>query len=190
MSVNQLIAQDTLEISSKKTKLIPQIGYLNEFSYSNLSFINSIGLETGLLLNKRLFVGYFAMLNTNAHGQVSWPGTPANYQPKLSDICILTSGLNLQYNTFPYQAIHFSGGAKIGKISIFDAGTNAPVKNLQKVNFVTPHVNIELNMFKFMKMDFGVGYRFFNNKDDFFKQNRIKGLIYNVSMHFGKFAKK
>lgn len=184
------LGQDSLTAAGKKRSIIPQIGYINEFAYSNLTYINSIGLETGLLLNKRLFVGYYAIVNTNAPGQVSLPEAPVNYKPNLNNIIILNSGLNLQYNTFPYQAIHFTGGLKIGKINIFDIGENAPKTKLQKVNYVTPHVNIELNVFKFMKMDFGVGYRFLANNNDFFKQNRVKGLIYDVSVQFGKFAKK
>jgi hypothetical protein len=182
-----LMAQDRTDstdqylISSKRLNLRLQIGLAYEGSFINQSAVSSVGFDAGLLFQKKYYLGLYIQGGSFNNG----------YKDVLSfdDITGFSDiGIRLGYNIKPYKAVHFSSNIKIGSFWV-DKIDSTGMPLLENALTITPSVEIELNLARWLKLGIGAGGRWTNKPTNFFKENKINSLVYGLTLRVGRFAR-
>jgi hypothetical protein len=157
-----------------------------------------IGGGGGLLINHQIVIGgagYGLVTPSKFQGE--------DYRRGIDTTLSLTTGyggLYLEYILMSDKPVHVS-------IPVLIGGGDATVKSLEKdytTDFwndydsrlieessffvIEPGLNLELNMLKFFRMDFGVSYRFVTGSDMInVSDNDLTNLSFNLGFRFGYF---
>ena len=151
-----------------------------------------VGGKIGMILNDKFSIGlagYGLANNSNFDINV---GTP---QQELVRIGMGYCGLSLEYTMFSDKKIHFTIPVVLGAAGIYiyeDDGDffNNDFNEIENsVAFVVePGVNIELNLFKFFRVDLGASYRLVSQTDLVYLQDEdLSDLSFNATFKFGFF---
>lgn len=178
---------DSTETLLKDFKLVVrgQFGIHYETSKVNQSALSSLGLGGGLLFNKRVSMEFYFVGSLTSPEKIAWDG---NVNPNLGTLTFYEVGGKLSYIFKPYRAIHPVISSKFGGVHVEDDGN--PVTTISDNAFVwTPQIEAELNLTRSIKLSLGIGYRFTNRKNIFYKNNETNSPIFSAALRFGRFAK-
>lgn len=157
-------------------------GPLIEFSsIGKDEFAVSVGGGGAVLINNVFFGGYGAGLATIHHADLKIYNPNQNKWTDYSD-----NTINFGHGGFwagailkPHQAIHLSVSSKFGwgEISLIQEEFDEPHLYLlaDRVFVVTPQLEVEANLARWLKLNVGVGYRFVagvNRTYDFYDANK------------------
>jgi hypothetical protein len=104
-------------------------------------------------------------------------------------------GLSLEYTLFSNKVIHFTVPVIVGAagVYIYEDNNDFFYEDYQDIEnsaafVLEPGVNIELNVFKFMRLDLGASYRYITGTDLFYLEDKdLSDLSFNATFKFGFF---
>lgn len=172
-------------LSSKPLKIRLQVSAGYEGAFFNRTVVHNSGADIGLLFNKRIYLGLYLFSSLTSPEKVILTN-PASDKYNIS---ISNSGVRTGYHFRPYKAIHMAANAQFGTITLYGGNTDGDDFLAQSTFAFTPSVETELNLTRFIKLGIGVGYRFVDQKDMFFRQNKVSSIVYNATLRFGRFAR-
>ncbi|MFZ1788618.1 MAG: hypothetical protein WAT92_09910 [Saprospiraceae bacterium] len=178
---------DTTETLLKDFKLAVRGQFAIQYETSNVnqSALSSIGFGAGLLFNKRVSTEFYVIGSVTSPEKIAWDG---GVNPNLGSLTFYEVGGKLSYIFKPYRAIHVVASSKFGGVHVEDNAT--PVTLISDNAFVwTPQIEAELNLTRSIKLSLGMGYRFTNRKNTFYKNNETNSPIFSAALRFGRFAK-
>ncbi|HPN68060.1 MAG TPA: hypothetical protein PLZ32_01030 [Saprospiraceae bacterium] len=168
-----------------KLKVRGQFALHYETSEVNQSALSSLGAGAGLIFNKRVSIEFYAMGSLTTPERIAWDG---GVNPNLESLTFFEGGGKLSYIFKPYRAIHVVVSSKFGGVHVEDNSTPATI--ISDDAFVwTPQVEAELNLTRAIKLSLGIGYRFTNRSNTFYKNNETNSPIFSAALRFGRFAK-
>jgi len=103
---------------------------------------------------------------------------------------LVNYGATIGYIFFPKNKIHFSTGIQFAYNNIMFRESNGLKINRDIAFFsVTPEINVEANVLKFLRIYFGTGWYFAITDDDYLGLNRktLSGFSINFGFLMGKF---
>jgi hypothetical protein len=168
----------------------------NKFTTIRGEFANIAGIYGGFFINHRFMIGLEAAGLTNdirvPEKYNVRPGTTMSYGYG-------QAGLITEYVVGSNKAVHVVFNAFVGpgftfqyrryhsdEFDYYDDDENEHDENCFFV--VEPGVQVELNIFRWMRFSPGVSYRFVNGSDaGGLTDNDLRDISYNVSLKFGKF---
>jgi hypothetical protein len=180
-----LSAQDSTHylINNKPIKLklfggpVSQLGYLNQMA------LFSLGTEVGIMMNNKVFVQFISLSSLNATDRIILEGKNSELAYNLNQFGF-AGGIILKHR----KAIHLVPSIKMAYYSL-DYDKDNKFSSLGGAFFYSPSLKVQLNLTRFMRLDFGTGYRFTNYKDIFITQNQVNGFEYQLGINLGRFAK-
>lgn len=104
-------------------------------------------------------------------------------------------GLSLEYTLFSNKVIHFTVPVIVGAagVYVYEDNNDFFYSDYQDIEssaafVVEPGVNIELNVFKFMRLDLGASYRYITGTDLVYLEDKdLSDLSFNATFKFGFF---
>ncbi len=193
-------AQDTQEKTSPSTGGMQYIfGKGSQIRLSGfgapiteLSFINdrpvlSNGLGGALLINQKFFIGAYSLSTVTGISDFVWE----NNQPVYGSTPVFVQvGSWAGYNFNPRKALHFTASAKLGYAQILDVryhnNWNSSQDYIGGGSFTaTPQIEAEVNLFKWMKLNVGAGYRWVANNS--LGGNTASSPVFSGALMFGWF---
>ncbi len=190
----------------------------NEFSSFDKEFAFSMGGGAALLINQKIFIGGYGMGLTTRHlNDFSWFDSKLERNLDYYDLYTRFGhgGFWLGYIFKPQKAIHFGANVKLGwgSVSITDKkypGTDYKWENynIDNVFVITPQLDMNLNLLKWMRLNVGVGYRFVTGlnetyaylpeggsapediiQKEYYDKNALNSITGNITLAFGWFNK-
>jgi len=189
-------------------------GVLNEFSTFDKDFAFSMGGGAALLIDQKFFFGAYGLGLTTRHIEdYTWYD---DYLKKNIDKYDLYTrfghgGFWLGYIHKAEKAIHWGANLKLGWGSYSITDKRYPDETYKWENYeidnvfvVTPQVDLDMNLLKWMRLNVGVGYRWVSgvNKtykfDDpqkgivekpYYDKNALNSVTGTVTLAFGWFNK-
>ncbi|HAF28755.1 MAG TPA: hypothetical protein DCG75_06875 [Bacteroidales bacterium] len=150
-----------------------------------------LGAKLGMTFNNKFTLGVAGYgLTNNSNFDINRTGTPESAR-----IGMGYGGLALEYTLFSDKKIHFSIPVVVGVAGIYvyeDDGdyfnsTYDEIENSAAL-VVEPGINIELNLFKFFRIDLGASYRLVSQTDLVYLQDEdLSDLTINATFKFGFF---
>jgi len=186
-------------------------GIFNEFSGFDGDFAFSMGGGAALLIDQRFFIGGYGLGLTTRHlrsyNVYNYDGTP---DIMLDDVYTRFGhgGFWLGYIHNPKKAINFGGNLKLGWGSYSFTNKRYPYEEdswetyaLDNVFVITPQVDMNMNLLKWMRLSVGVGYRVVTGVDKtyytmenntlvekpYMEKNALNSVTGNVTLAFGWF---
>ena len=178
---------DTTETLLKDFKLAVRGQFAIQYETSNVnqSALSSIGFGAGLLFNKRVSTEFYVIGSVTSPEKIAWDG---GVNPNLESLTFFEGGGKLSYIFKPYRTIHVVVSSKFGGVHVEDNSTPATI--ISDDAFVwTPQVEAELNLTRAIKLSLGIGYRFTNRTNTFYKNNETNSPIFSAVLRFGRFAR-
>jgi len=185
--------EDTMKTLFSKDNLKFTGGYLApEIKVGNVHEDISllIGGKMGFTFNDHFTIGLagFGLTNNSNFDINDNPADPAR-------IGMGYGGLNLEYTFFSDKKIHFTIPVVLGAAGIYvyeDDGDFFSDQFNEIENsaafVVEPGINIELNMFKFFRIDLGASYRLIEGTAlQYLSDEDLSDLTFNVGFKFGFF---
>ncbi len=206
---NQPKPSDTKEtkylLTGKKIDISGFIGIPFEFSQVQKEMAVSCGLNIAALFNQSFFLGlYGTSLSTN-HYRLDLATITGMTKPQIE---FYHAGLYTGYIFAHHQVFHFGIAAKLGYGQIYlsdgnhyRANMNTNNTGIDNVLVLSPQIELELNMTKFMKVNAFIGYRMLSGVDkkyeyfsglseSYYKTSDYNSLMGGISLHFGFFGSK
>lgn len=168
----------------------------NKFTTIRGEFANIAGIYGGVFINHRFMIGLEAAGLTNdirvPEAYSVKPGTNMSYG-------YAQAGLITEYVLGSSKAVHVVFNAFVGPGCTFqyhryhddeyDYSHDEQDSHDENWFFVAePGVQVELNIFRWMRFSPGVSYRFAHGSDaEGLTDNDLRDISYNVSLKFGKF---
>lgn len=194
-------AQDTEEKKSTTGGMQYIFGKGNKLRLSGfgapiteLSFINdrpvlSNGGGGALLINQKFFIGAYSLSTVTGISDFVWENNQSIYG---STPVFVQVGSWAGYNFNPHKALHFTASAKLGYAQIFDVryhnsnNWNSSQNYISSGSFTaTPQIEAEVNLFKWMKLNVGAGYRWVANNS--LGGNTTSSPVFSGTLMFGWF---
>jgi hypothetical protein len=160
---------------------------------AELSFINdqpvlSTGGGGALLINQKFFVGAYSVSSVTRLNDFVWESNqpPLGVRPVFVQV-----GSWLGYNFNPHRAFHFTASTKIGYALLADAYyQDSDWRRRQGYTevgsfMITPEIAVEGNLFKWMRVNVGAGYRYVANQS--LAGNKTSSPVFTGSLMFGWF---
>lgn len=150
-----------------------------------------IGGRMGFTFNRKFSVGLAAYgLSNNSNFMDNRFSTTDPLR-----IGMVYGGLNMEYTLFSNSVIHFTVPVVVGATGVYvyeddgDFFGNEYDEVENSAGFIVePGVNVELNVFKFMRLDLGVGYRYVAETDLMYLTDAdLTDLSFNATFKFGFF---
>jgi hypothetical protein len=158
---------------------------------AELSFINgqpvlSNGGGGALLVNQRFFIGAYSLSTITRIQDFVWENNQFFFG---NNPVLVQVGGWLGYNFSPHRVLHLTASAKVGYAQMVDV-------NYQNQNWgrssryegtlvVTPQLEAELNLLKWMKLNVGAGYRW--AADNSLGGNTVGSPVVSGTLLFGWF---
>jgi hypothetical protein len=191
-------------------------GIFNEFSGFNGEFAFSMGGGAALLIDQRFYIGGYGLGLTTRHLNTvkrieHYSAIENTIYPDLYTH-FGHGGFWLGYIHNPHKAIHWSVSTKLGwgAVSLTDKLYRDYQENwnnimVDNVFVITPQVDLNMNLLKWMRMSVGVGYRavtgvdktykYYPNNDPlevpvekaYFDKNALNSVTGNITLAFGWF---
>ena len=211
-SLNQAISQEfkTIFDSNKPIHVSGFGGPIVEFSGVDGKFATSVGGGGAMIVNNLFFGGYGMGLATIHYKDI------ISYDPITSKFeNYSNTQINFGHGGFwiggilkPTEAIHFAFSAKIGwgGISLMDQMNYQSYYQptvIDNVFVFTPQAEVELNLIRWFKINFGVGYRLVSGTDltynaytsdlqyigqqKYFENSEFNSFSGSISLLFGGF---
>jgi hypothetical protein len=184
--MNTIFSKENLKFTGGY--LAPEIKVSNV--HEDISLL--IGAKMGFTFNKKFTIGLAGYgLTSNSNFVIDYDGN-ANTSARIG---MGYGGLAMEYTLFSNKVIHFSVPVVVGAAGIYvyeDDGDffyndYADIEN-SAAFVVEPGVNIELNVFKFMRLDLGASYRYITGTDLVYLQDKdLSDLSFNATFKFGFF---
>jgi hypothetical protein len=151
------------------------------------------GGKMGISFNNRfsLGLGFFGLLNNSE----LFAERPSDYgfDPtiELASLKFIYGGLSLEYSFFSNKVVHFNIPVFVGpgKVSI-KGEEDMFFDRIEKssVFVIEPGLAIELNIFKFLKIDLGTSYRYVSGATlESLNDEDLSDLSYNITLKFDFF---
>lgn len=216
-------AQDMQYLFQGKDKKVSVSGFagvINEFSGFDGDFAFSMGGGAAMLIDQRFFLGAYGQGVTTRHlrsftrMETDDFGDEMNVDHKDVYTRFGQGGFWLGYIHNPQKAINFGVNARLGWGAIsmtdktykeyYDESWNTLMYD--NVFVITPEVNLNLNLLKWMRVNFGLGYRVVVDVDQtytylpdndpnaepvekaYFDKNAFNSVTGNITLAFGWFA--
>jgi len=151
-----------------------------------------VGGKIGFTFNDKFSIGLAGYgLSNNSNFNIDYSGDP-NTSARIG---MGYGGLSMEYSLFSNKVIHFTVPVVVGAAGIYvyeDDGDffyndYEDIEN-SAAFVVEPGVNIELNVFKFMRLDLGASYRLISGSDLIYLQDEdLSDLSFNATFKFGFF---
>jgi len=217
LSISESMAQEEMKYlfggGDKKVSVSGFGAVINEFSAVDGDFAFLMGGGGAVLINQRYFFGGYGMglttgLQKNYH-RYDYNLERNVYSPDLHTR-FGHGGFWLGYIHNPYKAIHWGANMKIGwgavtlsdlRYSSSDYQWNSYASD--NVFVVTPHVDMGVNLLKWMRINVGVGYRLVTGVDktyyqmgddgnlhemEYFDSNAFSNFEGSITLAFGGFS--
>lgn len=166
----------------------------NKFTTIDGEFANLVEVYGGWFINHKLMLGAGGGGTTNfirvPESESRFPGRNVTYQYS-------QAGFVMEYVVGSRKAVHavfhmFTGGGfSFQYVRGDDHYYDYDYHDIRDENWfvvVEPGVQVELNLFRWMRFSPGVSYRFVTNSDSGYLTNdKLSGMSVNLSMKFGKF---
>ena len=196
-------------------------GVINEFSGFDGDFAFSMGGGGAMLIDQRFFIGAYGQGVTTRHlrtfTRMETSETGEKFNVTYPDVYTRFGhgGFWLGYIHNPHKAINFGINARLGwgAISMTDKTYKDYDESWNKLMYdnvfvITPEVDLNLNLLKWMRVSFGIGYRVVTGVNDtynyiytdpitfeeeviekeYFDKNAFNSLTGNITLSFGWFA--
>ncbi|MBU8893203.1 MAG: hypothetical protein KOO66_10520 [Bacteroidales bacterium] len=150
------------------------------------------GGKMGFSFNNKFSLGIAAYgLIYNSDFTVLAPDMWSDLTLQLASIKFIYGGLLLEYNFFSNKIVHFNIPVVIGvgKVSL-KGEDDIFLERIEKSSafVIEPGVELEFNLFKFLKVDVGASYRNVSNtRLQYIDDEDLEGLSYNLTFRFGLF---
>ncbi|MEN8225288.1 MAG: hypothetical protein ABFS05_08000 [Bacteroidota bacterium] len=211
-SVTQINAQEEMQYlfggTDNNVSISGFAGVFHEFSSINNEFAFSMGGGGALLINKKFFLGGYGLGLTTQHYWMF----PKDVKPTIHDNYTRFGhgGFWLGYIYKPHKVIHFSVNTKLGwgTVSLTDKLYRDPSDRWESMMYdnvfvITPELAVGLNLFKWMRLNAAVGYRFVSGVDKsyiykidevfyekaYFESDAFNSVTGNITLAFGWFNK-
>jgi hypothetical protein len=138
---------------------------LQELSFSTnpsskIGMFYSVGLEGGVLFNQSFYFGVFGISSVAPYNIGKESGLA-------NDLMFVQGGFNTGIKLMPNKPIHLNIGVRTAYGHLqqipewYDGWDNIGNENYpyQSSFTLTPHASVEINFFRWMQVNFGVGYR-------------------------------
>ncbi|MFC2111389.1 hypothetical protein ACFLQ5_02945 [Bacteroidota bacterium] len=166
-------------------------GFTTEFSSIQSEFAVLTGGGGAAIFNQKFFFGGYGMGLSTKHNRHDLDSI---VDGKNNRISFGHGGFWIGYVHNSHKAVHFCTSAKMGwgQISIYDEyyDYKDPNEYLAKDNVfvVTPQLEMELNLTKWLKINFAGGYRIVTGVDKSYSINGISKYFYDDSDYSGPVA--
>lgn len=185
----------TAQTSGEKRTLFgnrkPEIGYIATPSCQIGNFAGSIavipGIGAGVLLGNKYYLG----LNYRFTATENTPAGGSNNNLYLDQ---RWGGMRLEYSLFPEKTFHLNFPVEIGLSHIendmkesFRGVPDIPVSYGEATfGYIEPGVVVEINLMKFARLNFSVGYQFTSSVTfDNLTERDFRGFLYAVALKIG-----
>ena len=153
-----------------------------------------LGGKLGFTFNEKFSIGmagYGLVNNSNFPRLVST--NPDTYES--TSIGFGYGGLNLEYTIFSNKVVHFTIPVVLGAggVTLYEDNGNWMNNEWNEIEnsaafVVEPGVTIELNLFKFFRVDLGASYRYVSGTElDYLTDEDLTDLSFNATFKFGFF---
>jgi len=151
-----------------------------------------VGGKIGFTFNDKFSIGLAGYgLSNNSNFNIDYSGNP-NTSARIG---MGYGGLSMEYSLFSNKVIHFTVPVVVGAagIYIYEDDGDFFYNDYEDIEnsaafVVEPGVNIEVNVFKFMRLDLGASYRLIAGSDLFYLQDEdLSDLSFNATFKFGLF---
>lgn len=183
--INTLFTKDNLKITGGY--ISPEIKVGNV--YEDMSIF--IGGKMGFTFNRKFTLGLAVYgLANNSNFMDSRYSTTEPLR-----IGMVYGGLAMEYTLFSNKVVHFTIPVVVGAagVYVYEDNDNFFENDYNEIEnsaafVVEPGVNVEVNIFKFMRLDLGVGYRYVAETDLYYLVDKdLTDLTFNASFKFGFF---
>ncbi|MBI9053463.1 MAG: hypothetical protein JEY96_06565 [Bacteroidales bacterium] len=184
--INTIFTKENLKFTGGYIAPEIKVGNVNE----DMSLF--VGGKMGFTFNNSFSIGIAGYgLTTNSNFDIDYAGNP-NTPARIG---MGYGGLSLEYTLFSNKLVHFTVPVVVGAASIYvyeDDGDffyndYEDIEN-SAAFVVEPGVNLELNVFKFMRLDIGASYRLISGTDLYYLQDEdLSDLSFNATFKFGFF---
>lgn len=184
--INTIFTKENLKFTGGYIAPEIKVGNVNE----DMSLF--VGGKMGFTFNNSFSIGIAGYgLTNNSNFDIDYAGNP-NTPARIG---MGYGGLSLEYTLFSNKVVHFSVPVVVGAASIYvyeDDGDffyndYEDIEN-SAAFVVEPGVNVELNVFKFMRLDIGASYRLISGTDLYYLQDEdLSDLSFNATFKFGFF---
>ena len=177
---------------------------IHEFSGVNSKYAYSSGGGGAVLLNQTFFIGGYGISLSNDFNK--------NFVKNINDSTSVIALYRMNFSQGGFwigyiykhkQLVHLSASTKIGwgKVGYYEPSYRMEVDRAEKYpcNFfvITPQIEGELNILRWLKLNIGFGYRYVvgsqlkdENGVEVYGKNYFNSPVATVSVMFGLFGKK
>lgn len=184
--INTIFSKENLKVTGGYISPEIKVGNVHE----DVSLF--VGGRLGMILNDHFTLGIagYGLANNSNFKDVD----PLSLNPDLR-INMGYGGLLMEYTFFGNKKIHFSIPVVVGAagIYIYEDDNNYFYNNYNDIEnsaafVVEPGVNIEFNLFKFLRLDLGASYRLVTQTSlDYLSDDDLSDLSINATFKFGFF---
>ncbi|NOQ27666.1 MAG: outer membrane beta-barrel protein [Bacteroidales bacterium] len=184
--INTIFSKENLKVTGGYISPEIKVGNVNE----DVSLF--VGGRLGMILNDHFTLGIagYGLANNSNFKDLD----PLSLNPDLR-INMGYGGLLMEYTFFSNKKIHFSIPVVVGAagIYIYEDDNNYFYNNYDDIEnsaafVVEPGVNIEFNLFKFLKLDLGASYRIVTQTSLVYLEDEdLSDLSINATFKFGFF---
>ena len=180
-----IFTKDNLKVTGGYLAPDIKVGYVHE----DISMF--VGGKIGFTLNNKFSIGlagYGLVSNSNFYIiQIT--------TPELVYVDMRYGGLSMEYTLFSNKKIHFTIPVVLGVGNTFIYEDDGDYFNRYFIEIessaafvVEPGVNMELNLFKFLRIDIGASYRLVSGTDlEYLTDDDLSDLAFNATFKFGFF---
>ncbi len=194
VTMNAVMAQDNIRTVFKKG-IISSGGYgaiTNKFTKLRGDYANLSGIYGGWYINHRLMIGLAGTASTN---NIPVPLQFSTDPSRNRTYQYGQFGLMTEYVVASHKPVHLVfqmfGGAGFTLQYDRHNWSGNHVNSINDENWFVvaePGVQVEVNLFKWMRFSPGVSYRAsFGSDAEGMKDKDIRGISYNATLKFGKF---
>lgn len=187
--INTVFNKDNLKLTGGYISPEIKIGNVHE----DVSMF--LGGRIGMIFNRKfsLGLGVYGLMNTNDFFIENMdPNATSDIPARLG---MAYGGLAMEYTLFSNKVVHFTIPVVVGAAGVYlyeddgDFFENDYDEIENSAAFVVePGVNIEINVFKFMRLDLGAGYRYVTQSDlQYLSDSDLSDLSFNATFKFGFF---
>ena len=158
-AVGQANSKDSVAVDRLSPKVTGYVGAYFELANTGGDVAPSFGIEGNLLFLQHYHIGvYAANQNSNYRKTVIFPN---EFQLKYGH-----AGLVAGYRTHRLKLLDYTGMVRLGFGEMFWENVET-FENIYESNFtvINPMVGTEVNLGRFLKVNLGLGYRFFTGID-------------------------
>lgn len=151
-----------------------------------------VGAKMGFTFNDKFSIGLAGYgLTSNSNFVIDYAGN-SNTSARIG---LGYGGLSMEYTLFSNKVIHFTVPVIVGVagVYVYEDDGDFFYNDYQDIEnsaafVVEPGVNIELNVFKFMRLDLGASYRYIAGTDLVYLEDKdVSDLSFNATFKFGFF---